>query len=251
MDVEAIEHALQELGMRLDLPFSSRGDPDEVCMALGRRARDLHRGYVTCKRAGEWVAARVLLRPAAETNILLRFIRESPEHRAKLWQAETTRTMIRLAGHAADRPLPPNQELQHLPSGDDLGRLRDDVAQVRADAIAAGVKGVPKSGALIPGAYEQAVILNTPEVWQAYVVAYLPLNSEMHVGHFSFQEGFRHELPDGTVIHHSIENPKLAERALASSVFASTLVIVSSWLSLGIEDPADRLRAFLVSGRPG
>src|SRR5881227_3998165 len=96
-------------------PFVSTGDPGDVCMALGRRARELHYGYVQCVRGDLIVASRALLRPAVEVNILLRFIRGRPEHRAKLWQHETNRQMVELVEDIKRRPIPEKQRLD-LPS---------------------------------------------------------------------------------------------------------------------------------------
>lgn len=79
----AIETALLTLADRLDQPFSSGGDPDSVAMMLAHRARDLFRGYLACTAEDIPAAARLLLRPAVEVNILLRFIREDPEWRPK------------------------------------------------------------------------------------------------------------------------------------------------------------------------
>jgi hypothetical protein len=43
MDVSVIEDQLQRLALKLDEPFTPRGDPEEVCMLIGRRGRELHR----------------------------------------------------------------------------------------------------------------------------------------------------------------------------------------------------------------
>lgn len=250
--IEAVERALLELAKRLDAPFMPRGDPDSVAMALGHRVRTLYRGYLTCTEAGLPPAAgRALLRPMVEANILLRFIREEPEWRSRLWQAESTRVWLGLAEQARSRPLPAEQQLGLLPTPEEVREIRGQLEELRRAAIAAGIEGVHKKGRLLPDAQEQAQILDTVQVWQAYVVAYMPLTLEQHVAHGSFRDALEHQLDDGWVVHRetTAEQPLYAERLLASSVFASTLVIVSSWLGLGFEEAADRLREEVVAAR--
>lgn len=247
MKIEAVERALLELAARLDQPFTPADDPDSVCMALAHRARDLYRGYLACAEAGLPAAGRLLLRPMVEANILLRFIREEPDWRSRLWQAESRRVWLGLADGLRTRPLPPEQQLEKLPTPEEANAWRREIEQLRADALEAGILGVPPRGRLLPDVQEQAQILNTPQVWQAYLVAYLPLTLDQHVSHGSFRDAMEETLPDGSVIHRAGANQPHAERLLASSVFASTLVIAASWLELGFEDAADRLRARLVS----
>jgi hypothetical protein len=242
------EVELQRLAKRLDEPFVSKGDPDDVCMAIGRHARALHRGYLHCIGGAEHVASRTLLRPAVEANVLLRFLRESPEHRTRLWHAETFRTVVDLIDDL-DKGLIP-EELTRLvarPSDAEILELRKAVGEARKAAADAGVSGVSKRGYLIAPLREQVEILNTPEAWQAYITAYGPLSSEVHVGHFAFQDSVREELADGTVVLRDEAPTRHAgERALASAVFASTLVIVSDWLDLGITEAAEAIRVELV-----
>ncbi len=246
VEIEAAERTLLGLAERLDQPFVSRGEPDDVFMAIGHRSRALYRGYHACFEAGQHTATRLLLRPMVEANVLLRFIREEPEWRVRLWQAETKRQWIAIAQDIRSRPLPREQRFGPLPTDEELAEFRRQVAELRELAIEAGVAGVPGEGALIPSVVRQAEILNTQEVWQAYVVGYRPLGLEQHIAHGSFGDAFREPLADGRVIHHDPETPRLVERVLASSVFASTLVVVSSWLGLGIEEKADQLRERLV-----
>ena len=115
MRVEAIETALLTLARRLDEPFVSRGDPDSVAMAVAHRGRCLYQGYLACTEAGTPAAGRLLLRPMIEANILLRFIRQEPEWRTRLWHAESTRVWVGLADQLHHRPLPLEQELGNRP----------------------------------------------------------------------------------------------------------------------------------------
>jgi hypothetical protein len=233
MDMSAIEDQLQRLGLRLDASFSAAGDPEELCMALGRRARDLHRGYVRLARGGYAVASRTLLRPALEVNILLRFIRQRPEHRAELWAAESERTKVQIVEAIRERRLV-EQGIVNLPFNEQqIVDWRRHIAKVRKAANDAGVPGVSnKEGPLIPALRDQVELIDTPQAWQAYATAYIALSSEQHIGPFSFLSN-QDEAGDG-------------ERALGSSLFASTLVIVSDWLNLGVTADADRIRLELV-----
>lgn len=245
-----METRLLELAARLDEPFTSHGDPDSVAMALAHRSRDLFKGYLACAEAGVPAAARLQLRPAVEINILLRFIRESPEWRTRLWHAESVRIWMGMAEQLHHRPLPPEQELTHLPTLDEIATRRQELNDLRTEAIEAGVVGVPPKGRLLPDVQEQAQILNTTETWQAYVTAYMPLTLDQHVSQGSFGDQGERRLPDGRVIHVRDRDPRFAERLLVCSVFASTLVIVSTWLALGIEGEADQIRSAAVFGGP-
>jgi hypothetical protein len=236
MDMDAVEDRLRQLALNLDLPFSPSGDPDEVCMVLGRRGRELYRGYVRCARGGYLVASRALLRPALEVNILLRFIRQHPEHRAKLWQAESLRLSITIDELVRrHRLIEQGSTLMTLPSDEEILKRRREIGRVRKAANDAGIPGVSRkaNAPLIPSLSGQVELIATPETWQAYATAYTALNSEQHIGHFSFQRSFRSEQPDGTVIHLDEYEIRAGERELGSSLFASTLVIVSDWLGLG------------------
>jgi hypothetical protein len=241
--IEEIETALLQLAAALDQPFNPRNDADSTAMALGHRVRDLYRGYLNCRAANMPAPSRLLLRPMIEANILLRFIREEPEWRTRLWHAESIRVWAGLADQLHHRPMPPEQNLAGLPTREEVADMRHDIEDLRATAIAAGIQGVPPRGRLIPDVQEQAQILNTTEVWQAYVTGYMPLTFDQHVSQGSFSRAVEQTLEGGLTIHRSETQPPLfTERLLASSVFASVLVIVSTWLDLGIDDAADRLR---------
>jgi Family of unknown function (DUF5677) len=233
--MSAIEDQLQRLALKLDEPFSPNGDPDEVCMALGRRARGLHRGYIWCARGGYPDASRTLLRPALEINILLRFIRQRPEHRAQLWLAELDRSKVQIfEAVRKHRLVEKGVVAMQLPTKDLLNEWRRNVGRVRKAANDAGIPGVSaKQGPLIPPLREQVELLNTIEAWQAYATAYIALSSEQHVGPFSFLDA---DGPEAVA----------AQRALGSALFASTLVIVSDWLGLGITEDAEQIRLQLV-----
>jgi hypothetical protein len=116
----------------------------------------------------------------------------------------------------------------------EIDELRRNLGKVRKAANDAGTPGVSaKQGPLIPPLREQVELINTPEAWQAYATAYIALGAEQHIGRFSFQQFDQREVGPG-------------ERALGSSLFASTLVIVSDWLGLGITEDAEQVRFQLV-----
>lgn len=50
-----------------------------MLLALGKRSRALFRGFVHLYATDGVVASLVLLRPAAEINLVLRFLRREPE----------------------------------------------------------------------------------------------------------------------------------------------------------------------------
>lgn len=243
MDMSAIEDQLQQLALKLDEPFSSSGDPDEVCMALGRRGRELHRGYIRCARGGYLIASRTLLRPALEANILLRFVRQHPEQRSRLWATEPVRLSIKIDEVVREHRLVEQGVTSLvLPNEDELLEMHREVARARKAANDAGIPGVSRNGPLVPNLREQVELIDTPETWQAYATAYMVLNSEQHIGRFSFEQSFRSE----RIVHVDEYELKPGERELGSSLFASTLVVVSDWLGLGITKDAERIQLRLV-----
>jgi integrase len=248
MEIESVEAELLELAEVLDKPYAPRGDPDSVAMAIGHRVRTLYRCFLTCTAAGLPPAAgRALLRPMVEANILLRFIREEPEWRSRLWQAESTRMWLGLAQQIHERPLPPEQRLGHVPTLEEISEQREKLAELRAAAVAAGVD-IPPSR-FLPDIQEQVQSLDAVETWQAYIVAYMRLTHDQHVAQGSFADAVDVVLEDGRLIHRETteEEPPYPARLLASSLFASTLAIVSSWLELGVDSEAERIRREIVA----
>jgi hypothetical protein len=250
VEIDAAERELLQLAERLDQPFTSRGDPDDVAMAMGHRARALYRGYLLCAGNDMHNAGRALLRPMVEMNILLRFIREDPEWRAQLWQAETRRVYLGIAEEIHHRPLPAEQKLENLPTLEEIAEFRRGIEELRAEAIAAEVAGVRSTGRLFPSVREQVESLNTTEAWQGYLTAYTTLGFDQHVGHGSFRDAVRYTMEDGSFVMRDDETPRPVERVLASTVFSSTLVIVSTWLHLGIDEAAKQLQEHLVAWSP-
>lgn len=245
MKIDAAERGLLELSGRLELPYVSRGDPDDVAMALGHRSRTFYRAHALCWHSAAFIASRVFLRPMVEINITLRYIRENPELRTKLWHHEAARQDVRWVRLLREHSLAPdNDRLPRPPQIDEMAR---DIENVRAEGLTAADEGVTKKGPLIPSVRGMVEILDDSQAWQAYTMGYTPLNRELHVSQAALRNAGVERLGGGWCIHHEVDEPSLGSRVLASSVFASTLVIVSGWLGLGIEDPADRVRERLVT----
>jgi len=200
--IEAVERALLELAAKLDHPFSPRGEPGAVAMALGHRARALYRSYLDLRGLERHVASRALFRPMVETNVLLRFIRKKPETRTILWQLETRRTWIGVGQEIHDRPLPYEQQFANLPTREQLVEWRSELDMIRQQALLAGVEGVGEKGALLPSMKRQVELLDSEEAWQAYVVAYMPLGFEQHVSHGSFRDAVQYASEARTATSH-------------------------------------------------
>lgn len=143
-------------------------------------------------------------------------------------------------------PIINNEERQGMLTHEEILVMREEVEQTREEARAAGVEGVPRRGLLFPSMRDQVRMLDTPEVTHAYIVAYGPLSSEQHFGHLSFREAVQYVREDGVMIYEEPETERGGEKALASAIFASTLVIASEWLGLGFDPAAERIRVSLV-----
>jgi hypothetical protein len=254
MNIEASERALLELSGALDLPYrSSRGLLyPMVVIALAHRARSLYTGFTYCIEGPAPVAALTFLRPMIEINILLRFLRQHPHERAKLWVFERHRWSINVAKDVeADATL--NARIGgQLPTDEELDAWRAKVEEVRAEAQAAGVPGVSQSGPLLPTTSEQVRLLNDPAATEAYVMGYRRLSGEVHSGVVAFDHVKRTELTEGWAVHSDelTAGELYSSRVLGSTTYASTLVIVSTELDLNITEAAERLRAALMASPP-
>jgi hypothetical protein len=252
VNIGAYERALLELSGRLDLPYRSSGLFPIVVMALAHRARSLYEGFTYCIEGPAPVAALTFLRPMIEINILLRFLRQHPKERTKLWVFERHRWSINVTKDVRADPTLNARLGENLPTDAQIEVWRDEVEAVRAEAQAAGIAGVPARGPLLPTVSEQVRLLNDPAATEAYVMGYRQLSGDVHSGAVAFDHVKRTELEEGWAIHSDerTADELYSSRVLASTTYASTLVIVSHELDMNIAEAADRIRAVLMASAP-
>lgn len=85
--VALAEQELRELGRKIDTCVDER-EYERALLALAHRSRALFTGFLDLAESSARVAALVLLRPAVEINLTLRFLKTNPELHTQLWVAE-------------------------------------------------------------------------------------------------------------------------------------------------------------------
>jgi hypothetical protein len=243
--LEDVERALTVLSRRLDLPYRADWLYPHVVLALGHRARTLFQGFSYCFDGPVPVAALTILRPLIEINILLRFLRQHPEHRALLWVFERHRWAINVANDVRADPTLLERLGGQLPDASKLDEWQAEIDRARAAARNASVPGVPKSGPLLPTVAGMVQLLADPAATEAYVMAYRRFSGDIHGGVVSFDHVKHEEIAEGWARYTDVATSAelRTTRRVGASTFASTLVIVARELDMNIEGAADRLRA--------
>jgi hypothetical protein len=253
LELEAAEELLSELAERLDHPV--RDEPYlRALLALGKRARSLFRGCVELWPTDAAAAGFVLLRPAAEINLMLRYLREDPDLHTKLWDAAGELQMLKLINELeADRELAAKTSWPGLPA--DVRRQREEeIEAARAAGLAAGAKGVSeeRGGQLLPSMHTIGRDLGDASTKEAYTLAYRSLSQFIHTSSRAFDDGAFEEVSHGMVTFSELADPEHAirrHRALNATTFASTLTLLSEPLGLDVLEPAARVSDLFVSGR--
>jgi hypothetical protein len=248
--LDVSEALLIELAETLD-----RSVRDEIfersLLALGKRARSIFRGFTELVPSNP-TAAFVLLRPATEINLVVRFLVAKPDVHVELWDNEGEREHLRWID-AIER----DQELAHKmnwPGVDQRWKQdrRDEIEEARKLGRAAGVKCVSKveGERVMPNMREIADIHGDLTTRQAYAAAYQPLSNLVHASSRSFVQGAFYDEGDGSVTFEElidVEGQVRSHRALNASIFASTLTVLSAPLALDILDTTARVRDSLVA----
>ncbi len=232
---------LLELAKALDAPFR-RVARSQACVAFAQRSRSLFTGIEDCIAGRAPIVIHTLLRSLVEANITLRFILQADSDlRWRLWRAEDTR--IRLAMDSEIQDIARKSGL--LPLFDFVPaaikpEYREEIKEVRAQALRRGVPGVREERDLFPSMWEQVDALNEFRLRLTYTFAYRQLSGHVHVGASAFSQAkvtkhgdlisFRDEPGDLNVA---------VSRVTAVTTFASTLTIASEEMALGIGDEAD------------
>lgn len=246
MRVDAAERALMELSEALTRKYRSDHLDTHVVMALGLRSRSIYGGFIELI-TGQWpISSFALLRQLVEVNILLRFLRESPELRSQLWVAEQFRHTRAFISDIARDPRLRSQWHADLPGDDKLEDWGSRIAEARDAALLAKLGGIRESGPLIPSVSEQVRLLDDPAATEAYVFAYRRFSGDVHVGMVSFDRLVVDETPgEGWMaLSDEVGDEKVyATRVLGVTSFASTLMLLAQALELPWGDVADRVRA--------
>lgn len=246
------ERKLTRLGQELERPVN-----DEmylrVVLALGKRARSLFRGFVRLHRTDAPVAAFVLLRPAVDINLVLRFLSQNPDLHTQLWEAEGELETLKLIREAErDRELFAKTGWPAFPATVMEERHRD-VERARAAGIVAGVKGVSKEAGkrVFPSMATIAREHGDLATREAYTLAYRSLSQLIHTSSRAFDDGAYRRAGRGRVSFSELRDPEHTirrHRALNVTTFASTLTLMSGPLDLDIEEQAANVRELFLSG---
>ena len=248
--LERAETDLTEFGARIDTSVPDVAYSRAV-IALGHRARALFLGFVALV-CSEPVAAFVLLRPAVEINLTLRFLTSNPELHTELWLAEGEHEAQKLV-----RAIESDPSLAAM-AGDvtvDEAWHRDKeqfVERARAAGLAARVKGVSKvpGKSVMPSMYEIAHSHGDEATRAAYSFAYRGLSPGVHSSSRAFDLGDFETAAEGRLSFNELldtTHQVRRHRALNASTFASTLCVLSEPLEIDVLESAGMIRQVLAS----
>ena len=188
MRVEVAESALMELSGAFQRPYKSDRMYHHVVMALGLRSRTIFGGFLQLI-VGDWpVASYALLRQMVEVNILLRFLRASPDVRSALWVAEQFRNTRAFVNDVIGDPALRERWEGELPDEAKLAEWTAHIDGARQAALEAQVAGIRDDGPLIVPVSEQVRVLDDAAATEAYVFAYRRFSGDVHVGMASFDQ---------------------------------------------------------------
>lgn len=238
--LQADESELLDLAAALDDPVD-REEFKLAVVVLGQRGRTLFHGFIELQGSAVPSAARALLRPMVEINILIRFLATNPKLHTELWQAEGERNALAMI-----------EEHNRLHSGrwggvpindDELEERRATVRETRKQALDAGLPWA-KGSSLMPTTVQQLETINEPAAREAYTLAYRPMSWQVHAGSPSFLAGLFEQRNDGSVSYSEAASATdlIGARALSLTTFASTLELVAMNLGLPIETRAREIR---------
>jgi hypothetical protein len=240
------ESELLELAAAFDEPVA-RSEYPLTLLLLGHRSRTLFRAFLHLQTGSVPVAARALIRPMVEINILIRFLRQDPDLHTELWQAEGDRSSVtmsedvRLSSHLLAR-------LGEVPLDEvEIEARQQVVAQARERAKDAGLP-VSKNGSVLPSIPGQLKVIEEPAADSAYVFLYRSFSWEVHAGPRAFLVGTLTSTNDGRVFYDEQQSPAdlLHIHVVAIATFASTVELVGAELGLPIEAPAREIRRLFV-----
>jgi hypothetical protein len=250
--LDASEETLRELGEQLDAPVRN-GYLQRACQGLGVRARSMFIGFQKLIDSDVPAAAFVLLRPATEINLVLRFLVARPEVHLELWEGDADLELVKWIQEIEGDP-----QLAGLVGWSEVpgltATLEAEIAKSRALGLKEGVQGVSAKprGRVMPDMWLIAHNHGDLSTRHAYWAAYRPLSLITHAS----SRGFTHSEwidPDGSGSHVTFSEMKdpvnriRSHRALSAATFASTLTVISDPLNLDVLEVAGRTRDLLVT----
>jgi len=247
-DSEALQHAEEQL-LQLATAFDEPVAPNEYALAmlsLGHRSRTLFKAFVELQRGSVPVAARTLLRPMVELNILVRFLRKDPDLHLELWQAEGERNTVTMAEEVLGSAHLSSRLGEDLLDGAELEARKERVNAARERGVNAGLP--VKRGSVLPSIGAQLKVINEPAAHTAYTLAYRSLSWDVHSSPRLFLSGIWAEHNDGTFSYEEQPSEKdlLPTKALAIGTFASTVELVAAELGLAIEHEANAVLSMVM-----
>lgn len=242
---------LLELSRRLEDPFPPRRHIIFITL-MAVRSQSLFAAVMRCSPGESAAAVGPLLRALVEANIAIRFVCErNTELLLGLWEVERERGRLTLDDRLRRLTNKGGRQFPLL-DGEDRAAIESDVRNARQAARDANVRGVGDKGAVFPGVGSQIDELDTVQVIEAYALAYGPLSAAVHLGAGAFdhvtvgQEGELIRISDSVPARTS-----QAERGLALTMFASTLVMADLHRGLEIGAEVDEIkRRYIPYERP-
>ena len=239
--------------LELAAAFNEPVAPNEYALAmlsLGHRSRTLFTAFAELQRGSVPIAARTLLRPMVELNILVRFLRKNPHLHIELWQAEGERNTITMAEEVLGSALLSGRLGEDLLDTAELQARKQRVDEARQHGISAGLP--VKRGSVLPSVPSQLKVINEPAADTAYTLAYRSLSWDIHSSPRVFISGVWTEHNDGTFSYEEqpLENDLLPTKALAIGTFASTVELVAAELGLAIEHEASAILSIVMEIPP-
>jgi hypothetical protein len=240
------EMELLELAAAFDEPIA-RSEYPLTLLLLGHRSRTLFRAFMDLQTGPVPVAARALIRPMVEINILIRFLRKNPNLHTELWQAEGDRNSVTMS---EDVRLSPDllARLGEVPLDEtEVQRRQQVVGQARQRAKEAGLP-ISKNGSVLPFIPGQLKVIKEPAADSVYVFLYRSFSWEVHAGSRAFLIGTLTQTNDGRAFYDEQQSaPNLLHvQVVAIATFASTVELVGAELGLPIEAPAREIRRTFV-----
>lgn len=250
--LKTAESELLQLASALDASVE-RGEYALALLLLGQRSRTLFRAFLELQEGEVPLAGRALIRPMVEINLLVRFLSKNPQLHTELWLAEYERFTLTFADDYNRRTIM-TERWGELPVTEaQLDACREIVADARRRAREANIPGVSERGPVLPSTRDQLATIKELGADEAYVLAYRTLSWEIHGGSRAFLAGTFTEHDDGRVSyadHARDDDDLIAGRALATTTFASTLVVVTAELHLGIGTTANDIKSRFVRAGP-
>jgi len=250
--LDVCEERLRELGAALDKPVQN-DFLQRAMIALSTRARSYFIGFLELIQSTHAPAAAfVLLRPAVEVNLFLRFLADRPDVHLDLWEAEGDLEMLKWVDEIEGDPQ--LMSLMRWPKMTDQWRagLGRRIAAARTLGAKEGMRGVSTKprGRLMPSTRDLAWTHGDLSTRHAYSAAYRPLSLFTHPSARGFTFGQFVSAGDDLIRFEELTDPEdrlRTHRALNGATYASTLTVASEPLGLDILEDAARVRDALVN----